>query len=92
MDHRLTGSIGEYFNFMRTSLPDLHLEKGGNLTFIALNSRTRQCGEVIVWGSPGSSMGDAHGRFNNNPVTASEGQWEKGDMLELKPNGCKSGR
>ena len=79
MDH-LSGLVGEYFNFMRQSIP--RLEVGGTLYLRGTNIRTGVSGEVVVWGATnGGTLGDAHGRFNMNPVDPSPGQWMTGDVL-----------
>ena len=90
VDHK-SGLEGQYFNFMRRFIPGLEVK--GEMKFHAYNSRTGECGKVVVWGSPnGGSSGDAHGRFDNAPVAAKPGQWKKGDKLVIAPNDCKSGK
>ena len=69
------------------------LKVKGELKFKAVNSRTGVQGEVVVWGSPnGGSVGDAHGRFNSNPVRPTSGQWRTGDVLvSLYNQNCSQG-
>jgi len=72
--------LGKYFNFNRQAVPGLSV--GGRLEFKAFNPRTGYYGEVVVWGtSNGGSTGDAHGRFNGDPIGAFPGQWQTGDRL-----------
>ena len=83
-------TVGMYFSFMRTSI--VGLGPGRRLIFVASNSRTGECGDVMVLGRKEGSVGDAIGRFNSNPVEAREGQWELGDRLIIRSDGCNSGR
>ena len=49
---------------------------------MAKNSRTGLYGQVVVWGNKnGGLVGDAHGRFDYNPVAPRTGQWRRGDFL-----------
>ena len=82
VDHR-GGVIGKFFNFMRKSLPGFET---GPMRLKAMNSRTRQCGNVRLWANTnGGSIGDAHGRFENEHR---EGQWEIGDKVLLNTDDC----
>merc|ERR1712076_89049 len=66
-DDSVAGRYGEYFNFKREFVQGLR--KDGKLTFFALNSRSGLLGQVVVYGwASGGSVGDAHGRFDFNPI------------------------
>ena len=80
-DHK-SGRMGVYFNFDRKEIKGLKHKQ--TLRFFAFNTRTNQAGRVVVWGNPnGGSIGDAHGRFDNNPVAPKNDQWKVGDSLVL---------
>ena len=88
-DHR-SGTAGQYFNFKRQSISGLTVY--GEMKIDAYNSRTGECGQVVLWGRPnGGSEGDAHGRFNSKPVAPKAGQWRVGDMVVLNNDNCRSG-
>eukprot|EP01050_Picozoa_sp_SAG11_P001974 SAG11_NODE_94_length_17057_cov_255.471754_7_plen_389_part_00 len=89
-----SGLEGQYFNFDRTAV--VGLQEGGEQTLTVTVSPSgggdEVTGEIVVWGNPnGGSTGDAHGRFNGNPVAPAPGQFSVGDVLRnscLEPDGC----
>eukprot|EP01050_Picozoa_sp_SAG11_P026807 SAG11_NODE_6554_length_1289_cov_3.355462_1_plen_248_part_10 len=83
VDHS-SGLEGQYFNFDRDTIG---LGDGQTaymtVTVVPASGGPLITGEIVVWGGAnGGSTGNAHGRFNNNPVAPAAGQFEQGDVLQ----------
>merc|ERR1719447_406030 len=89
VDHK-SGRSGLYFNFNRHQIKGLY--PGKTFKFFAFNTRTNQAGRVVVWGqSNGGSIGDAHGRFDSDPVSPKVDQWKIGDsFVVMDPIFCSA--
>ena len=88
MDHTKGPSFeGQYFNFYvadANSALGYQFPNGG--TYMIEQFRNGQISqekqEIILWtSSNGGSIGDGHGRYNENTLTRAPAQWNTGDYF-----------
>lgn len=82
IDHS-SGLSGQYFNFDRDAVG---LAEGATeylvVTMVPQDGGPLMTGEIVVWGSAnGGATGNAHGRFNGNPIEPTTDQFAEGDIL-----------
>jgi len=84
VDHAFgTRVLGQYFNFFS----DEATQEFVGTRFVITNRRNGAVGKVVVWpGMNGGSLGNAHGRYDSNPISPGPGQFQVGDVLVVHCN------